>query len=88
MPPKTSSKAAAKMSEGEIARVQAYLRATFGNDKIKIEPQAKAGESAEVTINGEFVATLHRDVEDDEVSYALHMVILEEDLPQQAPARR
>jgi len=78
----------AKMTDVEIARVQAYLRATFGNEKITVEPPEKAGQSAEITIGGEMIATIHRDVDEGEVSYALHMVILEEDLPQVAPARR
>lgn len=80
MPPSKPTQAA-KFSDTEIARVQMYLRRTFGNDKIAVEAPQKAGQSAEVTIAGEFVGTLHRDVEDDEVSYALHVVILEEDLP-------
>jgi len=78
----------AKMTDTEIARVQAYLRRTFGNDTITVEPQAKAGQSAEVTCGGELIGTLHRDVDEGEVSYALHVVILEEDLPQAAPAAR
>ena len=35
----------------------------------------------EVTLDGEFLGTLHRDEEDGEVSYALHVTILDEDLP-------
>ena len=80
MPPSKPTQAA-KFSDTEIARVQLYLRRTFGNDKIAVETPQKAGQSAEVTIAGEFVGTLHRDVEDGEISYALHVVILEEDLP-------
>ncbi|HYH38261.1 MAG TPA: DUF3126 family protein [Azospirillum sp.] len=88
MPPSKPTQAA-KFSDTEIARVQMYLRKTFGNDKIAVEAPQKAGQSAEVTIGGEFVGTLHRDVEDGEVSYALHVVILEEDLPTpQIPGRR
>lgn len=80
MPPSKPTPVA-KFSDTEIARVQMYLRRTFGNDKIAVEAPQKAGQSAEVTVAGEFVGTLHRDVEDGEVSYALHVVILEEDLP-------
>lgn len=79
---------AVKMTDTEIARVQAYLRKTLGNDKITIEPPEKAGQSAEVMMDGEFVGTLHRDVDEGEVSYALHVVILEEDLPVAPAARR
>ncbi|WP_448206703.1 DUF3126 family protein [Azospirillum sp. sgz302134] len=86
MPP--AKPTAAKMTETEIARVQAYLRKTLGNDKIVIEPPEKAGQSAEVMLGDEFVGTLHRDVDEGEVSYALHVVILEEDLPPAPTARR
>ncbi|MCW2237518.1 DUF3126 family protein [Azospirillum canadense] len=86
MPP--AKPTVAKMTETEIARVQAYLRKTLGNDKITIEPPEKAGQSAEVMLAGEFVGTLHRDVDEGEVSYALHVVILEEDLPAAPAARR
>lgn len=86
MPP--AKPTVAKMTDTEIARVQAYLRKTLGNDKITIEPPEKAGQSAEVMLDGEFVGTLHRDVDEGEVSYALHVVILEEDLPPAPSARR
>ncbi|MFX5057562.1 DUF3126 family protein, partial [Acinetobacter baumannii] len=45
MPPAKPS--AVRMSDTEIARVQMYLRKTLGNQKIVIEPPAKAGQSAE-----------------------------------------
>ena len=41
--------------------------------------------SIEVEAGGEVIGTLHRDAEDGEVSYAVHLTILEEDLP---PAAR
>lgn len=69
------------MTPTEIARVEAYLRATFGNTKIRIEPPKKRGAPIEVSIAGEFIAVLHRDDDEGEVSYSLHMTILEEDLP-------
>ncbi|MBP2228095.1 DUF3126 family protein [Azospirillum agricola] len=82
MPPAKPTAAAARMSDTEIARVQAYLRKTLGNPKIMIEAPAKPGQSAEVTLDGEFFGTLNRDIDEGEVSYALHVVILEEDLPE------
>ena len=74
------------MNASEIARIQAYLRKTFGNDRIAIDPPAKRGAPIEVRIGEEFIATLHRDEDEGEVSYALHMTILEEDLPAAGPA--
>lgn len=87
MPP--AKPAAVRMSDIEIARVQMYLRKTLGNPKIVIEAPAKPGQSAEVTVDGEFFGTLNRDEDEGEVSYALSVVILEEDLPEPpAPPRR
>jgi hypothetical protein len=45
--------------------------------------------SVEIEAGGEVIGTLHRDAEDGDVSYAVHLTILEEDLPpaaQPAPA--
>ncbi len=75
------------MTPSEIARIQAYLRKTFGNERIAIDPPAKRGAPIEVRIGDEFIATLHRDEDEGEISYALHMTILEEDLPAAAPAK-
>lgn len=73
------------MQHTDIARVQAYLRTTFGNDRIAVDaPKTRTG-SVEVRVGDEFLGTLHRDVEDGEVSFSLHIMILEEDLPP-APA--
>jgi hypothetical protein len=73
------------MQPSDIARVQAYLRKTFGNDRIALDPPKTRAGSVEVRVGDEFLGTLHRDVEDGEVSFSLHIMILEEDLPP-APA--
>jgi hypothetical protein len=72
---------AESMTPSEIARVEAYLRATFGNPRIRIEPPKKQGAPIEVSIGDEFIGVLYRDEEDGEVSYSLNISILEEDLP-------
>lgn len=69
------------MTPNEIARVEAYLRTTFGSNRIRIKAPKKRGAPIEVMIGEEFIGVLHRDEEDGEVSYSLHMTILEEDLP-------
>ena len=69
------------MKPTEIARVQAYLRATLHNEHLRVDAPKKRGASVEVLVGDEFLGTLHRDDEDGEVSYALHITILEEDLP-------
>jgi len=70
-----------EMTPNEIARVQDYLRRTFGNDRITIVPPPKRGAPIEVMIGDEFIGVVHRDDEEGEVSYDLHMTILAEDLP-------
>lgn len=69
------------MTNSEIGRVQAYLRRLLGTERISVIPPRQAGMSVEVEAGGEVIGTLHRDAEDGEVSYALHLTILEEDLP-------
>ncbi len=69
------------MTRNEIARIQEYLRRTFANDQIAIDPPAKATAPVEVRVGDEFIGVLHRDEDEGEVSYALTISILEEDLP-------
>lgn len=71
----------ATMNANEIARLQAYLRGLFGNSAITIRPPKKPTAPIEVYIGEEFIAVVHRDEDDGEVSYALNMAILEDDLP-------
>ena len=72
------------MKPSDIARVQAYLRTTLGSDRIQIVAPKNRGASVEVRSGNDFIGTLHRDDEDGEVSYSLHITILEEDLPASA----
>lgn len=75
------------MTPNEIVRVETYLRRTFANDKIVIDPPAKKGAPVEIKIGDEFIGVLHRDEDEGEVSYSVNISILEEDLPPAAPAR-
>jgi len=75
------------MQASDIARVEAYLRQTLGTDRINIEAPKNRGGSVEVRAGREFLGTLHRDDEDGEVSFSLHITILEEDLPDVAEPR-
>lgn len=74
------------MTPADIIRVETYLRRVLGTARIAITPPARKGASVEVTVDKEFLGTLHRDDEDGEVSYSLHITILDEDLPP-APKR-
>ena len=74
------------MTPTDIDRVQTYLRSLFGTDQIKIVPPMRKGLSTEVAVKDEIVGTLHKDVDDGETSYSIHLTVLEEDLPAPRPA--
>jgi hypothetical protein len=69
------------MSPSDIARVQTYLRRLMGSERITLVPPARKGMSVELAVNDEVIGTVHRDDEEGEVSYAVHITVLEEDLP-------
>ena len=73
------------MNRHEVARVQSYLRRTFGNNGIEIDMPEKPGQPVEVRVGPEFIGVLHRDDDEGEVSYSMMMSILQEDLPQDVP---
>jgi hypothetical protein len=68
------------LKKDELAKLQAYLRKTFGAPSLEVRPQPKKDDMAEVFINGEFVAALYREEEEGEISYQLQMAILDMDL--------
>ena len=69
------------MTPPEIDRLQTYLRKLFGSERIKIVPPPRRGLSVEVAVNEETIGTVHKDVDDGETSYSIHLTVLEEDLP-------
>ncbi len=69
------------MTKADLDRVQAYLRRLLGSDRITLIPPARPGLSVEVAVQEEVIGTLHRDEDEGEVSYSVHLSILEEDLP-------
>jgi hypothetical protein len=78
------------MTPSEIERLQTYLRTLFGSETIKIVPPVRRGLSIELAVKGETIGTVHRDVDDGETSYSIHLTVLEEDLssPGQPPLKR
>lgn len=74
------------MNRNEIARVQDYLRRTFGTDRLTVIVPKRAGQPVEVMMGEEFLGVLYRDEEEGEVSYQFQMTILDIDLPPAAPA--
>jgi hypothetical protein len=78
------------MTPSEIERLQTYLRTLFGSETIKIVPPVRRGLSIELAVKGETIGTVHRDVDDGETSYSIHLTVLEEDLSSagQPPLKR
>ena len=80
------------MTPPEIERLQTYLRKLFASERIRIVPPPRRGLSIELAINDETIGTVHKDVDDGETSYSIHLTVLEEDLPAlkaaPAPGRR
>lgn len=69
------------MDPFEIARLQQYLRETFSNNRIKVQARTTPDDSAEMLIGDEFMGVIYKDDDEGEISYALHISILEMDLP-------
>ncbi|MEN0076686.1 MAG: DUF3126 family protein [Paracraurococcus sp.] len=70
------------MTPAELAAVQAHLRRLLGNERITLSTPKRKNASVELFVGSEFVGTVHRDTEDGEVSYAVQIVVLSEDLSQ------
>lgn len=68
------------MNKDEVARLQSYLRKTFGNQSLEVRARPKKTDSAEVYLGEDFIAVLFREDEDGEVSYQFQMAILDMDL--------
>ncbi|MGD0103687.1 MAG: DUF3126 family protein [Rhodopila sp.] len=73
------------MTPSEIERLQTYLRKLFGSERIRIVAPKRRGLSTEVAVNDETIGTAHKDVDDGETSYSIHLTVLEEDLPAPRP---
>ena len=68
------------MTKDELAKLQTYLRKTFGTKNLTVRARPKKDDSAEVYVGDDFIAVLFREDEDGEVSYQFQMAILELDL--------
>jgi len=71
-----------RMTQAELAAVQAHLRRLFANQRIALVAPSRRNASIELRIGEEFVGTVHRDEEDGDVSYSVQIVVLAEDLAQ------
>ena len=68
------------MKKEELAKVEAYLRKTFGNKTLTVRTRPKKEDSAEVYLGEDFIAVLYREEEEGEISYQFQMAILDIDL--------
>jgi len=72
------------MTRSETLRVQRYLREKFGNENFNVVERRPSDGTAEVMLGDEFIAVVYRDEDEGETSFAFHMTILEEDLPEKS----
>ena len=70
------------MDSKEALKIQTFLRGKLGNPNIALRPREDdtSEDSAEVTIDGEFLAVIFKDTEDGETCYHMQWTIIEEDL--------
>jgi hypothetical protein len=64
----------------DIPRIEKYLRKLFRTEALRIVPNARKPDMAEVFIGEDYLAPLYREDEDGDVSYQLQLVILDLDL--------
>jgi hypothetical protein len=76
------------MTPPEVDRLQTYLRKLFGSERIKVVVPPRKGLSIELSVNDETIGTVHKDVDDGETSYSIHLTVLEEDLPAIRPVAK
>jgi hypothetical protein len=69
-----------KMDRNTLSKIQNYLRLTLGSKQLKVEGRENKVDSADVTINGEFLGVIFEDKEDGDVCYHFNMTILDIDL--------
>jgi len=69
------------MNRTEIMRLRKYLNDKFETGQFELEPGNQKDGSMELHFGGEFIGVIYRDEDEGEVSYALNIAILEEDLP-------
>ena len=68
------------MDRNTLSKIQNYLRLTLGSKQIKVEGRENKLDSADVTLNGEFIGVVFEDKEDGDTCYHFNMTILDIDL--------
>ena len=69
-----------KMDRNTLSKIQNYLRVTLGSKQLKVEGRENKVDSADVTINGEFLGVIFEDKEDGDICYHFNMTVLDIDL--------
>ena len=67
------------MTREESLRLEAYLKQKLNPD-IRLAVRKETSDSVEVYLGSEFIAVVYKDEDEGEVSYALNMTVLQEDL--------
>ncbi|CAI8418378.1 MAG: hypothetical protein CME93_05710 [Hyphomonadaceae bacterium] len=67
------------MTREESLRLEAYLKQKLNPD-IRLAARKETSDSVEVYLGSEFIAVVYKDEDEGEVSYALNMTVLQEDL--------
>ena len=70
------------MNKTEVIRLRKYLNDKFNSDQFELQSGNQKDGSMELHFDGEFLGVIYRDEDEGEVSYALNIAILEEDLPE------
>ena len=68
------------MDRVTISKIQNYMRLSLGSRNIMVEGRENKLDSADVTLNGEFIGVIFEDNEDGETCYHFNMTILDIDL--------
>jgi hypothetical protein len=63
------------VEKGELRKLQAFLRRSFGNDDVRVTPDPKNPDDAAVHLGERRIATLSVDDEDGDRSFAFEMKI-------------
>ena len=68
------------MDRSTLSKIQNYLRQTLGSKQLKVEGRENKIDSADVTLNGEFLGVIFEDKEDGDTCYHFNMTVLDIDL--------
>ena len=74
------------MNRTEIMRVRKYLNDKFNTTRFELKSGNQKDGSMELHFDDEFMGVVYRDEDEGEISYALNIAILEEDLPNASDA--